>query len=153
MIMKGRVTAKRGDNERVSWAKHKPSHPLATLSCQFTYSRALPFLLFLPLPPPRPDNLGNQYSTGASIRKHSVPSCRHYCCHHFGLVIKPAVNVPARLSPLCHSATFAAQTKNRFTHTKTARGRVRQTICSRMYVREKEAGSVQGLPVVNPRKM
>lgn len=108
------------------------------------------FFCSFPLPP-RPDNLGNQYSTGASIREHSVPSCRHYCCRHFGLVIKPAANVPARLSPLCHSATFAAQTKNRLTHTKTARGRVRQTICSRMYMREKE-DCVQGLPV-NPRKM
>jgi len=77
---------------------------------------------------PRLDNLGNQYSTGggeggeggeASIREHSVPSCRHYCCHHFGLVIKPAANVPARLSPLCYSATFAAQTKNRPVRTKS----------------------------------
>lgn len=65
----------------------------------------------------------------ASIREHSVPSCRHYCCHHFGLVIKPAANVLARLSPLCHSAIFAAQTKKRTARTKTAKGYVdRQTL-------------------------
>lgn len=73
-------------------------------------------------------------------REHSVPSCRRYCCHHFGLVIKPAANVLARLSPLCHSAIFVAQTKKRTERTKTARGCVdRQTLISFcVCVREKK---------------
>lgn len=129
-MMKERVTAKRGDNERVSRAKRDLSHPLSLSRnppCQFTYSRGPSFPLFSPVNGQSRESISHR----ASIREHSIPSCRRYCRHHFGLVIKPAANVLARLSPLCHSAIFAARTKKRTARTKTARGYVdRQTLIS-----------------------
>lgn len=109
----------------------EPSTISRTLSrnppCQFTYSRGPSFPLFSPVNGQSRESILHR----ASIREHSIPSCRRYCCHHFGLVIKPAANVLARLSPLCHSAIFAAQTKKRTARTKTARGYVdRQTLIS-----------------------